>query len=130
MTKVTADVYKEFQALENTKSDALDKGDELSLTKIDAQITQWALLNKVDLTQTVEVEGDVPDTGYVKPGGWGANTDASTWKVVNMKDTPNLFKVVDSAGKNVAVNFRTQVGAQAYIDSHKGNPPPPPPPPG
>jgi hypothetical protein len=82
----------------------------------------------------VEVEGDIPDPGYVKPGGWGASADANTWKIVNMKDTPTLFKIVDSAGKNVAVNFRAQAGAQAYIDSHKGGggppPPPPPPPPG
>lgn len=60
------------------------------------------------------------DPGYVKPGGWGSkDTNAANWKIVNMKDIPALFKVVDSAGVNVATNFKTQAGAQAYIDAAK-----------
>lgn len=65
-----------------------------------------------------------PDEGYVKPGGWGANPDPNTWKVVPMKDNPKKFKVVDDKGKNVATEFKTQAGAQAYIDKAKGSPTP------
>lgn len=129
MTKVTADQYKQYQELQNKLADALDNRDENAITQINAQLTAWAQQNSVDLTQPLEVEADTPDNGYVKPGGWGASTDANTWTITNMKDTPTLFKIVDSAGKNVAVNFRSQAGAQAYIDAHKGTTPPPPPPP-
>jgi hypothetical protein len=59
------------------------------------------------------------DPGYVKPGGWGANPDPNGWKVVNMKDQPAMFKVVDDAGKNIATNFKTKEGAQAYVDKAK-----------
>lgn len=59
----------------------------------------------------------VVDEGYVKPGGWGGDTkNPKKWKVVNMKDDPKLFKVVDRKGKNIAANFMTKAGAQAFID--------------
>jgi hypothetical protein len=57
------------------------------------------------------------DEGFVKPGGWGGNTrEPKTWKVVNMKDDPKLFKVIDAKKKNIAANFFTKAGAQAFID--------------
>lgn len=71
-----------------------------------------------------------PDEGYVKPGGWQANPDPKTWKVVPMKDNPKKFKVVDDKGKNVATEFKTQAGAQRYIDNAKGTPTPTACPPG
>lgn len=68
-----------------------------------------------------------PSEGTIKEGGWGANTDTATWKIVNMKDHPELFKVVDSAGKNVATHFTTQAIAQQFIDYMKSIPKPDPP---
>lgn len=59
------------------------------------------------------------DSGYVKPGGWGGNPDPNTWVVTSMKDHPEMFKVVDDKGKNIATNFKTKEGAQAYIDKAK-----------
>ena len=57
------------------------------------------------------------DEGFVKPGGWGGNTrKPKEWKVVSMKDDPKLFKVVDKKRKNIAANFFTKAGAQAFID--------------
>ena len=62
-----------------------------------------------------------PDPGYVKPGGWGGNPDPAVWKVTSMKDNPAQFKVVDDKGKNIATGFKTQQGAQTYIDKAKGS---------
>jgi hypothetical protein len=60
------------------------------------------------------------DPGYVKPGGWGStDKDANNWKAIPMVDTPQLFKVVDKAGVNVATNFKSLDGALAYIDAAK-----------
>lgn len=59
------------------------------------------------------------DPGYVKPGGWQGNPDPKTWTVTAMKDHPEMFKVVDDKGKNIATNFKTKEGAQAYIDKAK-----------
>jgi hypothetical protein len=67
-----------------------------------------------------------PTEGTVKPGGWGASPDATTWKVTSMKSPADQFKVVDSAGKNVATNFSSQTTAQGYIDYYKANPTQPP----
>ena len=60
-------------------------------------------------------------TYVVKPGGWGALENPNTWKVVNMRDFPELFKVVDAPGKNVATNFATEALAQQYITYFKAN---------
>lgn len=60
--------------------------------------------------------GPEPDEGYVKPGGWQGNPDPKTWKTAQMKDDPKLWKVTDDKDKNIAVNFKSQQGAQAYID--------------
>lgn len=65
-----------------------------------------------------------PTEGTIKPGGWGANTDVATWKIVNMKDDPKLFKVVDSTGVNVATHFSTKDIAQQFIDYMKSQPKP------
>lgn len=58
------------------------------------------------------------------------NKDPSTWRIVHMKDNPQLFKVVDDKGLNIAVEFTTQAIAQQYIDWAKSQvvvtPPPPP----
>ena len=66
----------------------------------------------------------VPDPGYVKPGGWQGNPNADTWVVVNMKAPPDQFKIVDDKGVNIATGFHTKVGAQSYIATHKANPKP------
>jgi hypothetical protein len=49
----------------------------------------------------------------------GANMDATTWKVVRMTDDPNMFKVVDSQGTNVADLFHSQKNAEQYIAYYK-----------
>ncbi len=58
-------------------------------------------------------------TYVVKEGGWGALQNPNTWKVVNMRDYPELFKIVDAPGKNVATNFTTEALAQQYINYFK-----------
>jgi hypothetical protein len=81
-------------------------------------------------------EGNVPDPdpdpgvpkpveGTIKEGGWGASTDAKTWKVVNMRNPPELFKVVDDKGINVATHFSTAQTAEGFIAYFKVNPFPP-----
>jgi hypothetical protein len=64
-----------------------------------------------------------PTEGFIKPGGWGADlVNKAAWKVVNMKDFPEQFKVVDAAGKNVATNFTAQKIAEnfiAYFQTHE-----------
>ena len=58
-------------------------------------------------------------TYIIKPGGWGAGENPNGWKVVNMRDFPELFKIVDPADRNVATNFVTKEIAQQYIDYSK-----------
>ena len=64
-----------------------------------------------------------PTEGTIKPGGWGADlVNKDAWKVVNMRDSPEQFKVVDGAGKNVATNFtkkETAEGFIAYFKTHE-----------
>ena len=55
----------------------------------------------------------------IKPGGWGAGENPNGWKIVNMRDFPELFKIVDPADRNVATNFATEAIAQQYIDYFK-----------
>ena len=55
----------------------------------------------------------------IKPGGWGAGENPNGWKIVNMRDFPELFKVVDPADRNVATNFTSKEIAQQYIDYSK-----------
>ena len=57
-----------------------------------------------------------PSEGIIKAGGWNAAPDPNQFKIVSMKDRPQLFKVVDAAGVNVATDFSTQVKAQEFID--------------
>jgi len=67
-----------------------------------------------------------PTEGTIKPGGWGADLEnKDAWKVVNMRDFPEQFKVVDGAGKNVATNFKTREVAENFIAYFKVNPFPP-----
>lgn len=73
------------------------------------------LSGKLDPPPHIEVEH-----GYVKPGGWGAKQDPATWSVTAMKDPPEQFKVVDDNGINVATNFKTKVGAEAYVKEAQG----------
>ena len=61
----------------------------------------------------------LPVEGTIKPGGWGASQNPNEWKIVNMKDYPDLFKVVDAANKNVVTNFTTEAIAQQYITYYK-----------
>ena len=69
---------------------------------------------------------DKPTEGVIKPGGWGANiTDKAAWKVVNMKNNPALFKVVDAAGKNVATDFTKKETAENFIAYFQNHPFPP-----
>lgn len=72
------------------------------------------LSGKLDPPPPIEIEH-----GYVKPGGWGAKQDPATWSVTNMKDPPEQFKVVDDNGINVATNFKTKAGAEAYVKEAK-----------
>ena len=60
-----------------------------------------------------------PTEGFIKPGGWGANQDAKTWKSTSMKDKPEMFKVVDDADKNVATDFTTEDNANYYIEYYQ-----------
>ena len=62
-----------------------------------------------------------PAEGTVKEGGWGAIQNPNTWKVVKMRDFPDLFKIVDAPGKNVATNFTTEAIAEQYIKYYKAN---------
>ena len=57
-----------------------------------------------------------PTEGIEKSGG---NKDPTTWIIVNMKDDPAKFKVVDDANKNVATDFTKKEIAQQYIDYYK-----------
>ncbi len=69
------------------------------------------------------VDPTKPTEGVIKPGGWGADlVNKAVWKVVNMKDFPEQFKIVDAAGKNVATNFTTKAVAEnfiAYFQTHE-----------
>ena len=40
-------------------------------------------------------------TYVVKEGGWGAIANPNTWKIVNMRDYPELFKIVDAPGRTL-----------------------------
>ena len=60
-------------------------------------------------------------TYVIKPGGWGAGENPNGWKIVNMRDFPELFKVVDPADRNVATNFASEAIAKQYIDYFKSN---------
>jgi hypothetical protein len=70
----------------------------------------------------------ITDPGREQPEK-GANKDPNTWKVVNMKNPPEMFKVVDDKEVNVADNFNTKQGAEAFIVFKKlGEQPPEQPP--
>ena len=58
-------------------------------------------------------------TYVIKPGGWGAGENPNGWKIVNMRDFPELFKIVDPADRNVATNFTTEAIAKQYIEYSK-----------
>lgn len=67
-----------------------------------------------------------PTEGTIKPGGWNADlVNKDAWHVVNMRDFPEQFKVVDAAGKNVATNFTKKETAEGFIAYFKVNPFPP-----
>jgi hypothetical protein len=55
----------------------------------------------------------------IKPGGWGAVDNPNAWKITNMRDYPELFKIVDPTDRNVATNFVAEQLAQSYIDYYK-----------
>jgi hypothetical protein len=66
-------------------------------------------------------------TGYGVPsyiqtsGGskWNnPNLDPNTWKAVPMVTDPALWKVVDDKGVIIAANFKSQVGANEFIQEH------------
>ena len=62
---------------------------------------------EIKIQPTAEIIGPTkPTEGIIKEGS-GADADPQNWKIVNMKDKPALFKVVDVAGKNVATDFST-----------------------
>ena len=87
---------------------------------------KYLLEGNVDFSNMTikKLGGDVPDPepptpdptkpteGTIKPGGWGADlVNKDAWKVVNMRDHPEQFKVVDGAGKNVACLLYTSDAA-------------------
>jgi hypothetical protein len=58
----------------------------------------------------------IPSEGIIKAGSWNAAPDPNQFKIVSMKDRPQLFKVVDAAGVNVATDFSTEAKATEFID--------------
>ncbi len=62
-----------------------------------------------------------PIQGYVREGGWrGANLlNREVWTIVNMTDRPQLLKIVDNNGRNIATDFTSKENAQVYIDYYK-----------
>jgi hypothetical protein len=113
--------------------------------KITIDGDEYELAGNVDFSnltiKTTDINEPDPDNpvkpaeGIIKEGGWGADIiNKAAWKVVNMKDNPALFKVVDAAGKNVATEFTKKEIAEGFITYFKTNPFPPedtnnPPPP-
>lgn len=60
-----------------------------------------------------------PNDEHVREGGWGGDMAApSQWESVQMKDDPNLWKVVDAQGKNIAHKFESEAKADEYIRYH------------
>lgn len=60
-----------------------------------------------------------PNDEHIKEGGWGGDTAApSQWQSVPMKDPPDMWKVVDAQGKNIAHKFATEAEADGYIKYH------------
>lgn len=61
-----------------------------------------------------------PDNTHIKPGGWGGDmASANTWEAVQMRDEPNLWKIVDQAGKNIAHKLASKNEAEKYIEYHE-----------
>ncbi len=67
----------------------------------------------------------VPD--YVQSPGHGANSpskwenpnmDPRTWSSKQMQDDPNLWKVVDDKGINIAAKFKSKAEADEFIQEH------------
>ena len=73
-------------------------------------------------------EPQKPTEGVILHEGWGAKEDPGTWRIVHMKDKPELFKVVDNDNTNVITDFSKEEIAQQYIDWAKHNYKAPPPP--
>jgi hypothetical protein len=68
---------------------------------------------------------NVPD--YVQSPGHGANSptkwsspnmDPRTWRSEQMQDDPNLWKVVDDKGINIAAKFKSKAEADEFIQEH------------
>jgi len=56
------------------------------------------------------------------PEGRWTNVDTSnpnTWTAITMNDDPNLWKVVNNEGKNIAILFNSKAEADEYINKHK-----------
>jgi hypothetical protein len=125
---VSKEVYEEFLGLKTELADAMDNRDEDKVIQTLAKLEEFATKHNLHLSSPITVKPDVPidekpDEGLVKPGGWGANTDAKTWKIATMVQKPNLFKIVDDKDVNVATDFTTQAKAQYYIDYYNRNVP-------
>lgn len=72
------------------------------------------------------VDPTKPTEGTIKEGGWNADlVNKDAWKVVNMRDHPEQFKVVDAAGKNVATNFTKKETADNFVAYFQKNEFPP-----
>lgn len=63
---------------------------------------------------TVGNGGWSPKSGYIKPGGWGANSWYEDWFTVRMRDNNALFKITDGRGVNVATDFISQDDADQF----------------
>src|SRR5690606_26155379 len=60
-----------------------------------------------------------PGHGATSPNKWkGANMDPRTWRAVRMQDNPNLWKVVDDKGINIAAKFKSEEEANEFIQEH------------
>jgi hypothetical protein len=65
-------------------------------------------------TPPVNAEPPKPTEGRPQPEK-GADQDANKWKVVQMQKQPELWKVVDAAGINVADQFSKEANADVYV---------------
>ena len=64
------------------------------------------------------------DLGFEKKGGWGADlANPEGFKVVNMKNAPELFKVVDAKDVNVRTDFKRKKSAEDFIKNAIKNKP-------
>src|SRR6478672_6610586 len=65
-----------------------------------------------------------PEMGEIKKGSkWSENPGkAETWKIVNMTNPPDTFKIIAEDGLNVIANLKTKEQAEALVNWFKTRP--------